>query len=82
MRRIDSRTVDLNPVEVSIKDLFEGLLDDGLGIPQAAHRALSQHPEAWRVSMDFALWLSDDTVTMYFRRPKFTEFGRRLLRGR
>jgi hypothetical protein len=65
MHRIDSRTVEYTTFEMTVVENFDQYLDQGLGIQDAALKALEEVTAVQRtehMSMSFAGHLSDGTV--------------------
>ena len=69
MKQIDARTVEFTHyAEVAVKERFDELLADGLGIPQAALAALSddricpRHRRSQWFRRNFTEYLSEGTV--------------------
>lgn len=56
MRRIDNRTVELNPSESKAHDRFEALLDEGWSCTMAAAQIKQEFPG---LAFSFYNWLID-----------------------
>lgn len=60
MKRIDKNTVELDPIELDVKRVFDLILDEGVDTPTAARYVLATHPKATKA---FVEYLSEGTMT-------------------
>lgn len=63
MKRLDSRTVELEPSEQAIYRHFDAILSDGYGIEDAARKALADADQD-HLDAAFVEYLSDETLTL------------------
>jgi hypothetical protein len=82
MRRIDERTVELTDErEERAKQQFEGMLDRGFGIAEAAKLAVNRGDTMLPASIlddEFVTWLSEGTVTRWGSRYRIRMSARGL----